>query len=107
MKTFEYDALIYSDEVRPITEEITLVPGSYTRGDALGLVDGKYGLIGEVGYDASTFNAVLCDDIEITEDKKVMAYINGQFQISKMRVKDGFDISTLKPYGRQLQIIIK
>lgn len=101
------DGLIWGIQVYPLTQEITLVPGTYKRGDALGVVDGKHGLIGETGFDATTFNAVLCADMTAVEDVPVMGYVNGQFQGSKMRVKEGFDIETLKPVARKLQIFIK
>ena len=101
------DGLINGIVIYPLTQEIVLTPGEYKRGDALGQVDGKHGLIGETEYTADTFNAVLCADITITEDAPVMGYVNGQFQGSKMRVKDGFDIETLKPVARKLQIFIK
>lgn len=101
------DGLIEDIRVYPLAEEITLLPGDYKRGDALGIVDGKHGLIGEVGIDASTFNGVLCADVTALEEIPVMAYVNGQFRKKSMRVKDGFDIDTLKPVARKLQIFIK
>lgn len=101
------DNLIGGDLVRPVTVEITLTPGTYPRGAALGLVEGKHGLIGETGFTADTFNAILCEEQTITEDKKVMAYINGQFVLSEMTAKVGFDKSTLEVPGRKLQLIIK
>ena len=108
MKKFiEPDGLINGIRIYPITQEIILSPGTYKRGDLLGLVAGKHGLIGETGFEASTFNAVLCEDIVLTEDTPVMAYTNGEFQESKTRTKTGFDIETLKPVARKLQIFIK
>ncbi len=106
-KIINPDGLIMGIQVYPLTQEIILTPGTYKRGDALGILDGKHGLIGETGFDATTFNAILCEDMIAIEDVPVMGYINGQFQGSKMRVKDGFDIEILKPVGRNLQIFIK
>lgn len=108
MKKFiEQDGLINGIRIYPKTQEVILSPGTYKRGDLLGLVGGKHGLIGETSFEASTFNAILCEDITITEDTPVMAYLNGEFKESKIRAKDGFDIETLKPVARKLQIFIK
>ncbi len=106
-KIINPDGLINGIQVYPLTQEIVLTPGIYKRGDALGQIDGKHGLIGEVGYTADTFNAVLCADVTLIEDAPVMGYVNGQFQGSKIRVKDGFDLETLKPVARKIQIYIK
>ncbi len=106
-KTISPDGLIMGIQVYPLTQEIVLTPGVYKRGDALGQIDGKHGLMDGVTYVADTFNAVLCEDITITEEAPVMGYVNGQFQGSKMRVKDGFDLETIKPVARKLQIFIK
>ena len=100
------DELLNGVQVRATILEVTLPAGSYKRGMLLGKVSGVHNLIGETGYTVDTIDAVLTEDLVLTEQGSASGYFSGEFNEKLVIVKTGIDVNDVKDHARKLRIFI-
>lgn len=105
MVKLEKDNLIIEETIGLVRKGVKLEVGTYKRGSAIGLVGGKYNLIGESTYETSTIEGILAEDIVVTKDEIATIYLTGQFNSKSIIVKTG-KISDLVEPARKLGIFI-
>lgn len=99
--------LINGSNIHALPVEIILSPGTYQRGDCLSLVGSTHGLTNTTTHTVENFNAILTESMKIETEKKVLAYMCGEFSILALRVGEGVDIQEVIKKARTLQIYIK
>ncbi|MFR9020174.1 MAG: hypothetical protein ACLVH8_10765 [Fusobacterium sp.] len=105
-KELKKDNLIIEENIGLVRKGVKLEAGTYKRGSAIGLVGGKYKLIGEDSYTVDTIDGILAEDIIVTENEKATLYQTGQFNSKEIVVKEGTNVSDLVGPARKLGIFI-
>lgn len=105
-KELKKDNLIIEENIGLVRKGVTLEAGTYKRGSAIGVVGGKYKLIGEDTYTADTLDGILAEDITVTKDERTTLYLTGQFNSKEIIVKEGTNVSDLVAPARKLGIFI-
>lgn len=100
------DNLIIDENIGLVRKGVKLEAGTYKRGSAVGLVGGKYKLIGEESYTVDTIDGILADDITVTENEKATLYLTGQFNSKEIVLKEGTQVKDLVAPARKIGIFI-
>ncbi len=108
IETYNYDNLI-AGSYPLVTEEVTVKSGeNLTKGSIVEIASDKVNLIDAT---SGTPYAVMAEDVNASSaDKKGLAYLSGEFNSDKLKVKSGVSgltVASLKSKLRDINIYIK